>query len=227
MHKEMGGGSFIAGIKRIMSPNDELDAEMALGTLAVPAVHQDIALIMTLTLVHEIVRHLTAQVHFLDVQGCRIEVSLRLLPPEPLEPAACMRPPRAEPALQGIWGCNAGCLAQRRHPGPHKHPCQQGGNWPGGRAGLRNLVSLSASRKLSEAAGASLGATWVAGAGLSMRFATQRRLGPRTEAAFAWVLGPASEGGVALSVAHRRERFHFSAKLEVGAHVTAPVDLQG
>ena len=54
-----------------------------------------------------------------------------------------------------------------------------------------------------------------------MRFATQRRLGPRTEAGFAWALGPAGEGGIALTVAHRRERFHFSAKLEVGSHALA------
>ena len=69
VHKELGGGSFIAGIKRIVSPNDELDAEIALGTLAFPAVHQDIFLIITFALVHEIGRHLTAQVHFSGFSG--------------------------------------------------------------------------------------------------------------------------------------------------------------
>lgn len=88
-------------------------------------------------------------------------------------------------------------------------------------AGLKNLLSLTASRKLSERASASLGATWVAGAGLSMRFATQRRLGARTEASFSWALGAAGEGGVALNVAHRREHFLFSAKLEVSSHILA------
>lgn len=43
VHKEMGGGSFIAGIKRVVSPNDELDAELALGALVISilAVHQE------------------------------------------------------------------------------------------------------------------------------------------------------------------------------------------
>ena len=69
VHKELGGGSFIAGIKRIVSPHDELDAEIALGTLANPAVHQDIFLFTTFALVHEIGRHLTAHVHFSGFSG--------------------------------------------------------------------------------------------------------------------------------------------------------------
>ena len=35
MHKALGGGSFIAGIKRVVSPNDDLDVELALGAPAV------------------------------------------------------------------------------------------------------------------------------------------------------------------------------------------------
>ena len=82
-------------------------------------------------------------------------------------------------------------------------------------AGLKTLLSVEASRKLSEHSSATLGATYVAGVGLGMRFSTNRRLGVRTEAVFDWTLGGAGSGGVGLSLTHRFERVELSSRLEV------------
>jgi len=83
------------------------------------------------------------------------------------------------------------------------------------RAGVKSLLSATASRQLSDRTAASLGASYAAGAGLGLRFATQRLLSERTRAEFAWTLGPAGEGGISLSLTHKRERLGLGGRVEV------------
>jgi DnaJ family protein C protein 11 len=84
-------------------------------------------------------------------------------------------------------------------------------------AGLKSLVSLSSSVALSEAAGASLVATWQPSAGPGLQLVTSRQLSEAWAGELSWVVGPRAAAGVAVGLTRRTEAASVSARLEVGA----------
>jgi hypothetical protein len=84
-----------------------------------------------------------------------------------------------------------------------------------GSAGLKQLLMLHSSQRLSEHTSAALAVTWQPQVGLGMQFTNTRQLTESVQGDFSWVLGPPEAAGMGLGIGWSGERSSVSGKLEV------------